>query len=286
MRRIETYRVRTHDAELFVKEMGGGPAVIVLHGGPGAHHDYLLPQFEALADGFTLYFYDQRGGGHSKVPRPHEVTWRQHAADLDALREQWGIDLAPIVGYSWGGLLALLYAAVHPDRVRCLALVSPAPGWGDHYHVFQEELRRRNQSPEVEEMRRALEASGLEDRDPEAYRHRRFELSVAGYFREPRRASGLTPFRVQAQAQGATLQSLAGYGPTLREKLAALDVPALILHGRHDPIPLAWAQELAGVLPRAELVVLEDSAHVPYVEEPDRLFPRIRAFRREHVGGG
>ncbi|NIR44596.1 MAG: hypothetical protein GWN99_09900, partial [Gemmatimonadetes bacterium] len=52
---------------LFVRELGSGPPVVVLHGGPGAHHDYLLPHFGRLADEFRLYFYDQRGGGRSRV---------------------------------------------------------------------------------------------------------------------------------------------------------------------------------------------------------------------------
>lgn len=282
MTRVETARVQAHGVDLFVKEMGEGPPVVVLHGGPGAHHDYLLPQFGALADEFTLYFYDQRGGGRSRVPKPHQVTWRQHVADLEALRGHWGFDRMSALGYSWGGLLALLYATSHPDRVRCLVLVSPA-GLGRHYAAFQEEFRRRTGSPEVERMRAELEASGLKERDPEAHRRRQFELSVAGYFRDPREARGLTRFRVQAQAQHATWASLWGYSATLREKLGTLDVPALVLHGRHDPIPLAWAEEVVALLPNARLVVLDESAHVPHVEEPERLFSEIRRFLRRHA---
>lgn len=283
MTRVETGHVRSDGVELFVKVIGAGPPVVVLHGGPGAHHDYLLPQYASLADEFTLHFYDQRGGGRSRVRKPHEITWRQHVADLETLRAHWRMGRVAVLGYSWGGLLATLHATSHPERVRALVLVSPA-GLGRHYAVFQEEFRRRTRSPDVERMRVELEASGLKERDLEAYRQRRFELSVAGYFRDPARAAGLTPFRVQAQAQQATWRSLAGYGATLRERLASLHVPALVLHGQHDPIPLAWAEELAGLLPRAELVVLEESAHVPHVEEPERLFAEIRAFLRRHSG--
>ncbi|TFG42543.1 MAG: peptidase, partial [Gemmatimonadales bacterium] len=52
---------------LFERRVGSGPATVVLHGGPGAHHDYLLPGFDALATGRTLIYYDQRGGGRSAV---------------------------------------------------------------------------------------------------------------------------------------------------------------------------------------------------------------------------
>jgi len=67
----------------------------------------------------------------------------------------------------------------------------------------------------------------------------------------------------------------------LRRKLEALNVPALILHGLYDPIPLRWAEELATVMPKARLIVLEKSGHIPYLEEPDRTLGELRRFLRE-----
>lgn len=284
--RERTYRVSAPDgAALYVKEMGRGPRVAVLHGGPGAHHDYLLPAFARLADEYRLLFYDQRAGGRSRVRRPTDVSWRDHVSDLEALRREWDLERLPLLGYSWGALLALLYAAEHPERVRLLALVSPAAGWGDYHRRFRDEFERRSDSEAVRRMRQELEASGLREADPEAYWQRRFELSVAGYFRDPEAARDLTPFRVQTQAQAATWASLDGHGPELRRRLAGLEVPALIVHGRHDPIPLDYAEELAELLGDARLVVLERSGHVPYVEEPDRLFPVVRRFLSERLAG-
>jgi proline iminopeptidase len=273
--------VEVPGASLFVREVGSGPAVVLLHGGPGASHDYIFPAYSRLADEFRLLFYDQRGGGRSRVARPRAIGWRDHVADLEALRRTWGLDRIPIVGYSWGGLLALLYAAEHPDRARALALVAPAAGWGDYHRRFKDELARRSEAPDVKRMREELEASGLRARDPAEYRRRRFALSVAGYFRDPRDALRSTPFTVHLLAQQATWASLKGYGPELRRRLETLAVPTLILHGRYDPIPLAWAEELAGVLRDARLVVLERSGHVPHVEEPERTFDEIRRFLRE-----
>ena len=100
--------------------------MVVLHGGPGAHHDYLLPQYDRLATGRELFYYDQRGGGQSPVPRETPVGWREHVADLEAIRVSLAIDRLTLCGYSWGGLLALLYMLEHPNRVERLALVSPA----------------------------------------------------------------------------------------------------------------------------------------------------------------
>ncbi|UCF20241.1 MAG: alpha/beta fold hydrolase, partial [Gemmatimonadota bacterium] len=268
---------------LFVRELGQGPDVVVLHGGPGANHEYLIPSLGSLSDEFRLHFYDQRGGGRSRVALPNEVGWRDHVADLEALRREWAIERLAIIGYSWGGLLALLYATEHPARAGALALVSPAAGWGDYQRRFRDEFARRSRSEAVMRMRAELEASGLRHSDPAAYQQSRFDISVAGYFRDPQDAVDSTPFVVQLQAQQATWASLMGYGVELRRRVAAVRVPTLILHGRYDPIPLAWAEELAGLLPAARLVVLERSAHVPYVEERDRTLAELRGFLREEL---
>lgn len=268
---------------LLVREVGSGPPLVILHGGPGAHHDYISPYFDQLADRYRLYYYDQRGGGRSRVKRPSQVSWRDHVADLEVLRAEWGMEQLDLIGYSWGGLLALLYSTAHEDHVRLLILVSPAGAWGDYQRRFADELTRRSSSDVIERMREELEASGLADRDRNAYRQRLFELAVAPYFRDPRDADDLAPFRVQTQAQEATWGSLKGIGPQLREWVRELSVPTLILHGRHDPIPLEWAEELAATLPNARLVVLEESGHVPYVEEPERMFTEIRGFLRQHL---
>ena len=115
--------------ELYERRIGSGPPVVVLHGGPGAHHDYLLPGFDALARGRELIYYDQRGGGRSPVAREVPVGWQDQVADLEVLRIHWELDRLTLAGYSWGGLLAELYAIEHPQRVERLALVSPAPAW-------------------------------------------------------------------------------------------------------------------------------------------------------------
>ena len=91
----------------------GAPRLLVLHGGPGAHHDYLLPQMLRLADeGYELVLYDQRGGGRSRTDDRAPVTWRTHVDDLALVGRELGLEGRPVVGYSWGALLALLGAVV------------------------------------------------------------------------------------------------------------------------------------------------------------------------------
>ena len=149
---------------------------------------------------------------------------------------------------------------------------------GPHIETFEQEFARRQAGPAVAALRDELQASGLRERDPDAYRQRAFEISVAGYFADPVRARDLTPFRVTGRVQQSIWRSLGDYD--LRGALASVRVPTLVLHGRQDPIPLASSEEAARAL-GATCVVIEGSGHVPYVEQPAQLFPPLRAFLRD-----
>ncbi|MEP6989683.1 MAG: alpha/beta hydrolase [bacterium] len=257
------------------------PTLLLLHGGPGASHEYLLPQMLELARGHRLVCYDQRGGGRSRhdddrVP----IGWRDQVADVARVAAELHVTPLDIVGYSWGGLLALLYAIeaaagrVTPPAAR-LSLIDPAPVTRAFREAFEQEFARRQAGPEVSTLREELTRSGLKESDPDAYRQRAFELSVAGYFADPRRAHDLTPFRITGRVQQSIWSSLGDFD--LRAALRDLRLSALVVHGRQDPIPLASSEAVANALD-SELLVLEDCGHVPYVEQPDQLFPRLLAF--------
>ena len=252
----------------------------MLHGGPGASHEYLLPQLLDLADSYELVFYDQRGGGRSKSDDRTLITWETQVRDLERVAAELAISPLGIVGYSWGALLALLYArestrgTVQPIPSR-LALIDPAPvtrAWRD---AFEAEFARRQQGPAIQSMRDELAASRLKESDPEAYRQRAFEVSVAGYFADPRRATDLTPFRVTGRVQQSIWDSLGEFD--LLHDLAEITIPSLIVHGRQDPIPIGSSEAAARAM-GAEFVALDACGHVPYVEARGSLMAALRRF--------
>jgi proline iminopeptidase len=264
---------------LYQTTVGNGPEVIVLHGGPGADSAYLRPGFDALARGRTLVYYDQRGGGKSPVAREVPVGWREHVADLEALRVGWEMERLALAGYSWGGLLALLYAIEHPRRVSHLALISPAPCWRSAREEFDRRFAERARGPVIQAMREELQASGLKESDPEAYRRRAFDISVAAYFHDPRRANELTPFRITGRTQQDVWESLGDYD--LRPRLREVEAPAIVVHGDDDPIPWETASTLADGI-GASFHLLPACGHVPYIEAPyafltalDPFLPRV-----------
>jgi proline iminopeptidase len=256
--------------------------LLVLHGGPGAHHDYLLPQMLRLGDRYDLLFYDQRGGGRSKTDSRIPVTWRTQVEDLDRVIGEFSIDPLTVVGYSWGGLLAMLFAIESAagrteHRPSRLVLIDPAPVSRELRRQFESEFNRRQEAPEIVGLREQLASSGLRERDTDAYRQRAFELSVAGYFFDPHAAVDLTPFRVVGRVQQSVWDSLGDFDLLAPGQLDSVKVPTLIVHGREDPIPLASSEAAAKAL-GADLVVLERCGHVPYVEQPDALFAAIYRF--------
>jgi proline iminopeptidase len=232
-----------------------------------------------------LLFYDQRGGGRSKTDDRTPITWRTHVADLEHVIAE----LMPpppgaptIIGYSWGGLLALLYAMeaaagrVRPLPAR-LVLIDPAPVTRRYREQFEAEFSRRMQSADIEGMRLELASSGVRERDPDAYKQRAFELSVAGYFADPHASHDLTPFRVTGRVQQSVWDSLGDFDLLAPGQLDRVKLPALVVHGGEDPIPLASSEAIAHAL-GAKLVILDGSGHVPYVERPDQLFTTVDSF--------
>jgi proline iminopeptidase len=282
--REEGFSTRT-SAPLYWARYGkpGARKLIVLHGGPGADHCYLLPQMLHLGERYDLLFYDQRGGGRSKSDPKIPVTWQLHVEDLGALIAEFGLEPLSIVGYSWGAMLALLYTVeqrrnphlVPPNR---LALINPAPLTRDYRQKFEAEFARRQQNPEILRMREELAQSRLRERDPQAYRQRAFELSVAGYFSDPRNARDLTPFRVVGRVQQSVWESIGDFD--LISALQGVRMPSFVVHGRDDPIPLASSVEASRAL-ETDLVVLDDCGHVPYVEQPAKLFAALDTFLDE-----
>jgi proline iminopeptidase len=240
----------------------------------------------ALAQKYELIFYDQRGGGQSKTEDRSPITWKTHVGDLGLVARELVGDAPSIVGYSWGGLLALLYAVeaferggdAGPTPAR-LVLIESAPATRPFRAQFESNFSERQAGASVQRLREELAQSGLRERDSEAYRQRAFELSVAGYFADPRRAQDLTPFRVIGRVQQQVWESLGDFD--LLQRVEQVEIPVLILHGRQDPIPLEASEALARALPDARLVVLEHSGHVPYVEAPDALFSAIERFLAE-----
>ncbi len=220
--------VRVRDTELYVDTTGYGTPVLVMHGGLGVDHSYFRPWLDPLGDVAELTFYDHRGNGRSARPSLDDVDHGTWVADADALREQLGHEQVVVLGHSYGGFLALRYALAHPDRVRGLVLVGTAAVM-DHWERVHDNLAARSATPA---QLRAFEDRPFED-DADAASTLQALLPL--YFHRPdaQVMAGLgSRMRFSAEASAAGGRCMGDYD--LRSALASVEVPALVLGGRHD----------------------------------------------------
>jgi proline iminopeptidase len=234
-----------------------------------------------LAKRYNVIFYDQRGGGKSKSDDREHVTWKTHVMDLHSIVREFAIGAPSIVAYSFGGMLGLLYAieSRKHDSMKSpsrLAFLDCAPLKMEYRKQFEAEFLKRQNGMQIRRMREELAASDLRQKDPSEYRQRTFELAVAPYFADPSRARNLTPFRVTGRVQTSVWESLGSDYNLLRD-LEPVGFPTIFIHGRDDPIPVASSTEGAAAM-GAELVLLDDCGHVPYVEQPGQLFAALDRF--------
>jgi proline iminopeptidase len=139
------------DMSLFVKVVGRGHPLVLMHGGPSGDHTTMLP-FRRLADRFTLVFYDHRGNGRSVGAPVSSMTWGNLTADADAPRQQLGFDKWAVLGHSFGGHVALEYALRYPGRLSHLVLLDTGGDsrWSQQHAA--DLLARRGSSPEKVEL--------------------------------------------------------------------------------------------------------------------------------------
>ena len=269
------------DARIFYEVLGGGDPIIIVHGGPGLDHAYLQPGLDILAQRNTLIYYDQRGTGRSSAElEPSVINMQAFVEDLEALRETLGYGQVDILGHSFGAVIALEYAVAHPESLRTLVLMNPTePG-----RRFSEELAERQRAAQTvedsTELATLTRAEGFAARDP-ATVSQVFRVRFRQALRDRERIGDLDLDLAEATAKnGAEVGRLLGesMGPLdFWDRLGEIQVPTLVLHGRFDPTPLAMSQALADGLPLGRLVILE-SGHFPYVEDPNGLFSAISAF--------
>lgn len=261
------------DPALFVRSVGRGRPLVVVHGGPGSSHDH-LEVIEAMApEGYRIVTYDQRGVGRSAPLGPDRwLDLDAHVRDLDRIRYWAGTAQIDVLGHSWGGIVAAAYAAAHPDRVRSLVLVgSGGLTKADHLRGA-EALQAR---------RAALEASGaLPSAPPQrldpSCRHvwRQLAASYADPSALGRSEAPLSSCHPELNYR--TWRAVGGYD--LIEPLAAATMPALVLYGRQDPQSINAAR-IAGALPGAQAPTwLEACGHQPMHECPEAFASALARF--------
>jgi proline-specific peptidase len=273
------------DVELHYLRLGEGPPLVLVHGGPGIGHYYLRQGMDGLADaGFEVIYYDQRGSGGTPLGDPDRVTFAGGIEDLDRLRGELGLEELNLVGHSFGAVLALLYAAQHPERVRCLVLCNTAPPFIPALQsAFMSNMEKRRRAEDEAEKKRIEESDPFRRRDPAAL-ERYIKLRYAPFFRD-RENMEMATFGFNQntasnviEAPGRTFRDLKDHDPV--GSLAKVRCPTRVLHGEHDPVPQEFAHMIADGIEGAEYAFIKGSSHFAYLEDPALFLGVVLPFLR------
>lgn len=267
---------------LAYSEVGSGPRLVCLPGGPGRASAY-LEDLGGLAGDRTLVLLDTRATGHSEVPAdPSTLRFDRLADDVEALREHLGEQQLDVLGHSAGCLVAQAWAAAHPDRVRSLVLVTPSDRLQGGSREDVAAIRAsRSDEPWYSEAAEAQDA-----------------LSYANPAQQQALVRATRPFfygrwdeRTQAHAATADTQSSKraelGFGAGVEQvdvaamlaALGSLDVPVLVVGGERDALTgVASVSTVAATFPRATTTVLPRAGHFPWVDEPEAFRAAVAAF--------
>ncbi len=277
---VDGYRV-------WYRSVGGGSdqegfPLLVLHGGPGAPHDY-LENLEALAsETRRVIFYDQLGCGYSDQPDdPSLCQVSRFADEVGTIRQESGLVRVHILGQSWGGMLAIEYALRQPQGLVSLILAnttSSIPLWVAEANRLRAEL-----PPEVNATLLRHEEAGTTS-DPEYN-----EAMDVFYARHVCRIRPMPEFVQRAFDKIGFVYNYMN-GPSefhvigvikdwdRTDRLCEIHIPTLILSGRYDESTPLINEVLHRGIVGSEWVILENSSHLAHVEEPELYMQTVQAF--------
>jgi proline iminopeptidase len=159
--------VEINGTRLFVKTMGSGEPIVMVHDGPGFNYLYFLPQFKELAKHYKLIFYDQRASGKSSAEvDSSSINMDNFVKDLEGIRKLFGLKKMNLYGHSWGGLIAMNYAIKYPQNLRSLILSNTTPAKASLRNKIYYILSSRSTKKEGNELRKIASSEGYKDRDP------------------------------------------------------------------------------------------------------------------------
>lgn len=294
---VEEQYVDAGGVMIYTVSFGQGAPLVVLHGGPGASHDYFLPWLLPLARHHRLIFLDERGSGRSeRLEDPAGYTVEAMVEDVEAVRRALGLGRIDLLGHSFGGVLAQAYAFAHPEALSHLVLASTF-----HSTRAMNEVFRKMKAKMPAELRARidrLEAAGLYGHGKE-YEKNRYtsDYMIAawgeGYFPYIYRkhpdanhdpvANGVMSWELYREMWGSHGEfvidgNLASV--EYADRLKTLRVPTLLTVGDHDECDPSLSREMQRLIPGAKLVVLPESGHMTFVDQPALFLGEVDGFLR------
>ncbi|MGA2134965.1 MAG: proline iminopeptidase-family hydrolase [Bryobacteraceae bacterium] len=292
---LEDGFVDAHGVLIYYQTLGHGSPLLIVHGGPGASHDYFLPYLLPLARHHKLIFIDERGSGKSeKLEDPAGYTVENMVEDTEAVRQGLKLGRISLLGHSYGGVLAQAYALKYQANLTHLVLCSTFHSTKEMNEVFRRQLAAM--PAELRDRIQSLENAGLygKGKDYEKNRYPNDYMIAAwgeGYFpylyqRKPDAnydpiANGIMSWDLYREMWGShgefvidgNLKSV-----EYADRLKTVKVPTLITAGDHDECSPSLAEEMHDLIAGSKLVIIPRSGHMTFVDQPALFIRTVTDF--------
>lgn len=280
---------------IYYEAFGKGEPLLIVHGGPGASHDYFLPYLLPLARTNRLIFIDERGSGRSgKIEKTSDYTVENMVEDVEAVRKELKLGRINLLGHSYGGVLAQAYAFKYQENLSHLILCSTFHSTKEMNEVFKRILDKM--TPELRTRIEKTERAGLfgHGRDFEKNRYTSEYMTAAwgeGYFPylyqnhpDPNYdpiANGNTSWDLYREMWGSdgefvidgNLKSV-----EYSDRLSTIKIPTLITAGDNDECDPSLSQEMNRKIAGSKLVIFPKSGHMTFVDQPSLFITAVDEF--------
>lgn len=284
---------------IYYKALGKGQPLVILHGGPGASHDYFLPYLLPLARTNRVILIDERGSGRSeKIENPSGYTVENMVEDVEAVRQTLGLGKVSLLGHSCGGVLAQAYALKYQEYLTSLILCSTFHSTKKMNEVFWK--MKEKMSPELRERIEKMEKEGLfgHGKDYEKNRYTDEYMISAwgeGYFpylyqnnpdaNYSPTANGVMSWDLYRAMWGSRGEFVIDGNLTSVEytnRLSSIKVRTLITVGDYDECDPSLSKEMHEKIMGSKLVIFPHSGHMTFVDQPGMFIKTVDDFLRKN----
>jgi proline iminopeptidase len=287
--------IDAHGVLIYYMTVGRGAPLLIVHGGPGASHDYFLPYLLPLARHHRLVFIDERGSGKSQILEDSKgYTVENMVEDVEAVRQGLALGKISLLGHSYGGVLAQAYALKYQANLAHLILASTFPSTKEMNEVFVR--MKEKMDPQLRERIDQMEKEGLfgHGKDYEKNRYTNEYMIAAwgeGYFPYIYRnrpdpnydpiQQGVTSWDLYREMWGSDGEFVIDGNLKSVEyanRLPSIHVPTLIIAGDHDECDPSLSREMHEKIAGSQIAILASSGHMTFVDQPNLFIRSVDSF--------
>jgi proline iminopeptidase len=281
---------------IYYQTIGQGAPLMIVHGGPGVSHDYLMPHLLPLARTRQLIFIDERGSGRSeKLEDASQYTVENMVEDVENVRQALHLGKITLLGHSYGGVLAQAYAFKYQQNITHLILGGTFYSTREMNKVLAEE--KRAMQPEALAKLEALEKAGLfgkgkeweKGRYPDDYARLAWGDGYFPYLYQRRPDANYDPgagntgtswdlYREMWGSDGEFVIDGNLKSVEYLDKLPGIHVPTLIICGDHDESNPSLSRTMHEKIAGSKLVILPQAGHMAFVDQPNLYIKSITEF--------